>query len=159
MPKYSLLHPYLVVAPGVALVVEEHVALDVATLGLRHVQVQVSEPPAARHVVGGDEGDLQQVLAEVVGDGLQVVDGGQRHRELQHFVRLRGGFLQEEDVVRGEFAPGVPLDHGADHLQVVVVMNVFLLSLFRAINIRRFWRFIAIRCFRRFPWFLFLTAC
>ena len=121
MPKFSLLHPYLVVAPGVALVVEEHVALDVATLGLRHVQVQVSEPPAARHVVGGDEGDLQQVLAEVVGDGLQVVDGGQRHRELQHFVRLRGGFLQEEDVVRGEFAPGVPLNHGADHLHHLVV--------------------------------------
>ena len=48
------------------------------------------------HVVGVDEGDLQQVLAEVVGDGLKVADGGQRHRELQHFVRLRGGLLQEE---------------------------------------------------------------
>ena len=43
MPEYSLLHTYLVVAPGVALVVEERVALDVATLGLRHVQVQVSD--------------------------------------------------------------------------------------------------------------------
>ena len=52
--------------------------------------------PGPGHVVGCDEGDPQQVLAEAVRDGLQVVDGGQRYRALQHFVRLRGGLLQKE---------------------------------------------------------------
>ena len=125
----------LVVAPGVGLVEEVYVALYLPGLA---AEVVVSEASAAVHVVGGDERDLEQVLAEVVGDddscdslhdslvtaylaevvghGLEVVDGGDVDGELQHLVGLGAGLLQERDVIRAQLAPGVPLQHRADYL-------------------------------------------